>query len=120
MYKVEENEKGKQLIERLEGQNATLVYSYGFECGTSNFNSLDFGKDVVKMKSAIVQLDTNNEPIGKPMSAREWCVDLPLADCIDEAGNINVVVLKDLYIDSILQRQTPPVVEEVVEEVEAV
>ena len=107
MYKVETNTSGKQLIQRLEGQNATLLYSYGFDCGTNNFNQIDFANDVVRMKSAIVQLNTSDEPIGNPMNASKFNVNIPLSECIDVEGDISLVKLKDLYIEAIEKMQIP-------------
>ena len=107
MYQVETNTNGKQLIERLEGQNATLLYSYGFDCGTMNFNQVNLTGDVVRMHSATTQLNTSGEPVGKPMGANEWSVNIPLASCIDSSGNISMVALKDLYIDAVLAKQSP-------------
>lgn len=111
MYVLDENENGKQLIERLEGQNATLLYSHGFDCGTMSYNQIDFSKDVVRMHSSTVQLNASGSPVGKPSIATRWRVDIPLSDCIDEGGSISMDVLKDLYIEGILGKQTPPAID---------
>jgi len=111
MYKLEENENGKQLIERLEGQNPTLLYSYGFECGMMNFNPIDFVSGVVKMPSVSIQLDTDENPIGKPTRERGFDVGINLPNCIDEVGNLNILNLKDLYIEAVLLKQTPAPIE---------
>jgi len=114
MYKVETSENGKQLIEILVGQNAKLLYSYGFECGVMNFSPIDFTNGVVKMPSVSVQLDTGGKPIGQPTRERGFDVNIKLSECIDENGNLNILNLKDLYIEAVLLKQTPKPVESII------
>ena len=101
------NENGEQLIEVLEKQNNKLYYSYGFDCGVMNFNPINFESDVVKMPTVSVQLDTDGNPVGNPTREAQWDVSIPIADCIDENGNMNIELLKSRYIDAVLLKQSP-------------
>jgi hypothetical protein len=100
-----ENEDGK-LIERLEDQNATMLYSYGFECGTSNLNEIDLENGVLKMHSAVIQLNTKGEAVGTPIPSRTAKVTLSVKECI-ERGIIDVAKLTEYYIEQVLNSQSP-------------
>jgi len=94
------NENGK-LIERLEDQNATMIYCYAFDLGLTDINPINLERGVIRMHSAITQLKTNDFPIGTPQTSQKDQVLVQLS----ELGTGGFAKLTELYIEKFLEKQ---------------